>query len=109
MVKCIFIFFNLSFHFAYNRFIPSFFPLALDLYAFFYHFQFDFFLSFFLSCSSNLNSGDGEKWVVHFLPIFGAAPVGQQLLNGDPVVQDFTVSPLHALLLAKLQDGGVPW
>lgn len=54
----------------------------------------------------SLHCGDGQQRVVDFCPICRAGPMSQQLLDGDPVVQDLAAPFLHAPSMTQLQDGG---
>lgn len=45
--------------------------------------------------------GHREQRVVDLLPVGRPRPMRQQLLDGDPVVQDAAVPLLHGLLLAQ--------
>lgn len=56
------------------------------------------------SSSSWSHRGHGEQRVVDLLPVRRPGAVGQQLLDGHPVVEDAAVPLLRGLLLAQKQD-----
>ena len=58
-----------------------------------------------LHAVSTSDGGDRQQRVVDLLPVGGPAPMGQQLLDGDPVVQDPAAALLHAPPVPQLQDG----
>lgn len=50
--------------------------------------------------------GDRQQGVVDLFPISRPGPMSQELLYGDPVVQDSATALLLAPAVAQLQDGG---